>query len=1044
MADNLLSNKEIAELKRLIKALKEDIDSVSLDRLIQSGDGAKMLLERLRNEFDELNSDISVAANNFNKMVNSASKLVNPINQVSKSFNKLNSIASKIQDHQKGIHELSIDELKQLQKQAQYEKDGLKISAEILGNEKARIQQIIQEAELLANKSNLTDEELRQLDLFYSKSEQYNSELKEINSNLDSINKSITDQNNGYDKLNILLNEAINHTSDYNKLLGIGGTAVEGINASLNKFNLATKDIDKSLRSMSKVNEDLIKNQIKLNQGKLSSKEVDESINKALATRQILMSRLSSLEKQIKDDISTTPEQLNKIKDLNIQIAKITEEVEVNFRKQKEETEKLEKTLGITGKLIKGISKIPILGGIVNTDKALHAAASAAQKGAGSFGAMGAAVKSIGGDIFKNFTDPLTLIVGAAPSFFKLLTESDKATAELAKGMNMTYGDASKLREQYASIARSSEDTYVTIQGLQESQLAIAQTLGSTAKLNEQDLETFTLLRDRAGYTNEELAEMQKLTLAIGGNLEGNVKSFAGTVAKLNLQNKLTINEKQLLKDVSKVSDSIKLSVGGTAEAIATAAFKAKQFGINLEQADKISEGLLNFEESMTNEISAQLLTGKDINLEHARLLALNNDIAGASAEILSQVGSAAEFSDMNRIQQEAIAKAVGLSKDELAKSLVEREALQKIGAKDAEEAAEKYRILRKTMTAEEAAKALKDEAYAKQLEQNAISEDFNKIIQQLKELFIPIAQQLLPKIKELLGPEGGVQSLVKKIQSSFETIKTVVEFIAAVIGVKMVAGLVSSVAQAVKLVSTLGKVNTNMPGGPTGGPTGGGMFSGGIGRLSKVYRGGGVEGLSKSAGRILSKTLKGNALTALLMGGIEAGTNIAEGKGAGESIGRAVITGLTSVLGGAGVALLTGGAGTIAGGIAGGMLGDKIGDMLFGEKKDEIEANVAKVTQQKDGIIDNNGLIVGKYNEGQIQPIAQGLPEDNVIFTTNKPTTIKTSTPISSPNINIDALIKEQQKTNDLLTRLYSKEGVIRYDSDIAGKNANISSYSI
>jgi hypothetical protein len=173
----------------------------------------------------------------------------------------------------------------------------------------------------------------------------------------------------------------------------------------------------------------------------------------------------------------------------------------------------------------------------------------------------------------------------------------------------------------------------------------------------------------------------RKLTLATGGNLKDNTKQFLGTVAALNAQNKLTVNEKQLLKEVSNTSAAIKLSIGGTTKGLAEAAFQAKQFGINLDQADKIAESLLDFESSITNELSAELITGKDLNLERARLLALNGDIAGASAEILKQVKGSAEFTAMNRIQQEALAKAVGMSREELAASLVEREALNKIGA---------------------------------------------------------------------------------------------------------------------------------------------------------------------------------------------------------------------------------------------------------------------------------------------------------------------------------------------------------------------------
>ena len=78
-----------------------------------------------------------------------------------------------------------------------------------------------------------------------------------------------------------------------------------------------------------------------------------------------------------------------------------------------------------------------------------------------------------------------------------------------------------------------------------------------------------------------------------------NVKEVLGSVKAYAARNKLVVNEKQILKEVSKASASLKLSLGGSAEAVAIAATKAKQFGINLEQADKMAQSLLNFEESI-------------------------------------------------------------------------------------------------------------------------------------------------------------------------------------------------------------------------------------------------------------------------------------------------------------------------------------------------------------------------------------------------------------------------------------------------------------
>ena len=51
--------------------------------------------------------------------------------------------------------------------------------------------------------------------------------------------------------------------------------------------------------------------------------------------------------------------------------------------------------------------------------------------------------------------------------------------------------------------------------------------------------------------------------------------------------------------------------------------------------------------QSIENELQAELLLGKDINLEKARQAALNNDLATVAKEIADQVGnSAADFAE--------------------------------------------------------------------------------------------------------------------------------------------------------------------------------------------------------------------------------------------------------------------------------------------------------------------------------------------------------------------------------------------------------------
>jgi hypothetical protein len=105
--------------------------------------------------------------------------------------------------------------------------------------------------------------------------------------------------------------------------------------------------------------------------------------------------------------------------------------------------------------------------------------------------------------------------------------------------------------------------------------------------------------------------------------------------------------------------------------ALAGSVLEARRLGLNLEQSKKISSSLLDFESSIQAELEAELLTGKSLNLELARQKALQGDIVGAAKELVEQVGTYEDFTKLNVLQQNALAKSVGLTADELADSLM-------------------------------------------------------------------------------------------------------------------------------------------------------------------------------------------------------------------------------------------------------------------------------------------------------------------------------------------------------------------------------------
>jgi hypothetical protein len=369
----------------------------------------------------------------------------------------------------------------------------------------------------------------------------------------------------------------------------------------------------------------------------------------------------------------------------------------------------------------------------------------------------------------KMFSDPLFYIKLILDAFKDL----DKGIGQFAKDMNLSYQDAAKMNDKFNDIANSSNDLFVTTKGIRETMAAIGQSLGTNAILNAKDAVTFTKLREQAGFTNEELSKMQQLTLATGGNLEDNTKKLLGAASITAMNNGVLLNEKDIMKDVAATSDATKLSLGGSTANLGAAVAQAKALGMTLAQVDKIADSLLQIESSISAELEAELLTGKNLNLEGARLAALNNDMVGLSKELANNYGTAAEFSKMNRLQQEAAAKAVGMTREELAGTLIRAQALQTMSSEQAELAKRAFDARVKEVGLEQAQKENADGKLKDMMSQQSIQERFNQTVEKLKEIFISLAGpilQIVSPIIDLLIP--ALKSIVFILSPVFDIFK--------------------------------------------------------------------------------------------------------------------------------------------------------------------------------------------------------------------------------------------------------------------------------
>jgi hypothetical protein len=345
----------------------------------------------------------------------------------------------------------------------------------------------------------------------------------------------------------------------------------------------------------------------------------------------------------------------------------------------------------------------------------------------------------------------------AMATIVKGVKDIDERAASISKEFGTTRDESEQLVKNFNSIGRSLRG--VTGAEAQASAIGLADNLGLSVTATQNLGAELSLQQKFLGATAEESAKLATFTEATGQNIQEVRANLQGEVKLFNAANKSAINQKIIFKEVAGASAAIKLSTQGIGGNLTKAALEAKKVGLSLDKVDGIASSLLNFEESISAELEAELLTGQDLNLEKARLFALNNDIEGLTREIANQGITTEKFSKMNRLQQDAIAKSLGMQREDLAASLLESQALSNLGAKDKTELDEKVKLelqrieeLKKQGKLGEAAaarqeltKKLGDDTLTQQIEARSLAEKQAEATQQLAEAMDVFATILKP-----------------------------------------------------------------------------------------------------------------------------------------------------------------------------------------------------------------------------------------------------------------------------------------------------------
>jgi len=421
-------------------------------------------------------------------------------------------------------------------------------------------------------------------------------------------------------------------------------------------------------------------------------------------------------------------------------------ELEKLIKKNKERLDlekQIQKSLGLSGDLTKLLGKIPGIGGAASeafsdVEKEVKQIAKETGKVPSRFETMGMFAKKFGETLIEKVTDPLAGMLMAFKAISDTITSVDKGAVQLQKSLSVSYSEARELRKELSSAALATNNNLINTKDLEKSQASLNNLLGVQGKMNADNLATQAELTKLLGISEQSAAKLQYFAEATGTDFEQQKLASYEITSELSSQYGVQINQQKVMEEVGKQSAYALVQFKGSTTELTEAVAKAQALGTSLDTVNNIASSLLNFESSISAELEAELLTGKQINLERARYFALTNDINGLMDEINDQMGDFNDFQNMNVIQQQAFAQALGMNVGQLSDMLL----------------MEQYR----GQTYEEIA-AQQGEDVAKRVENLTLQEKFTESVNKMKDLFVTIAE----------GPLGTFAELISGILSSTE-----------------------------------------------------------------------------------------------------------------------------------------------------------------------------------------------------------------------------------------------------------------------------------
>ena len=284
------------------------------------------------------------------------------------------------------------------------------------------------------------------------------------------------------------------------------------------------------------------------------------------------------------------------------------------------------------------------------------------------------------------------VVVGAIVAIalvVKAIVDMNQSLADLGKKAGTSANQITNMVNASRQLANQFEKTsalgttFLKVLELQvdyQKELGGLMMSGGISKTYDSMLESLMLITANLGLSVQEASNLNLVSLALGSNFNSMVHGISGVMMAMEDGTGVILDWRNVFKELSNIPLDIAAGFKGTTQEMVLLVQKSKMLGRSLKDIDGFGNKLIDVESSLKDEMEARIIYGKNINLDAARYYQMIGRTDLMFESILEQAGSLNEFTSKLPFQQQAFAKALGMTSEELTDILTRQQNIRDLG----------------------------------------------------------------------------------------------------------------------------------------------------------------------------------------------------------------------------------------------------------------------------------------------------------------------------------------------------------------------------